>query len=110
MNNPIIPQTEAIEHPPEHPTSPLKGGIEGGSFSAGPIPQRRGQRHPPECDPGRRLIAAVACQAVIDIIRPRKDLTPRDIHTARQFITENQEIYLALGIPAAKLKTLVSAS
>jgi hypothetical protein len=100
MNNLIIPQNNPNEHPLE---------FEGHATWGGPIaPGRKGQRHPDECDPGRRLIAAVACLAVLDLIRPPKTLDPWDQHSARKFITEYQDIYLALGIPAAKLETLVS--
>lgn len=109
MNNLIIPETASKEHPPDIPFSP-NGEFKGRPGWGGPVPGRKGEHHPPECDPGRRLIAAVACLAVLDLIRPPKTLTPRDHYSARQFVTEYQDIYLALGIPAAKLETLVSAN
>lgn len=79
------------------------------STSDNNIPSRKGHLVPAGCDPVRRLVAAVAVQAITDIIRPPANLPEYHHQTARDFLHRNQDLYLMLGIPYNKLATLLGA-
>lgn len=58
-------------------------------------------------DPYRRLLAAVAMQALVDIIWPSKYIEPDDIISAFHFVTGERDIYLHLGIPIERYNALL---
>jgi hypothetical protein len=58
-------------------------------------------------DPIRHLVAAVALQAVQDLLYPKSNLERWDWDTARQFVAENEALYRALDIPAEKIRMVL---
>lgn len=69
------------------------------------LPQRRDkamQTH----DPVRRIVAAVALQALVDLLEPHKYLSRLQYRHARQFLLENRDLYIKLGIPRSKVEAL----
>lgn len=94
------------------------------AVSALPSPQRGGvgwpwrllnQRRQPyrtrslAADPYRRLLAAIVCQAVIDVVMPQSGAfkpTPHDRYTAQRFLLENRQTLIELDIPYHKVDFL----
>lgn len=70
------------------------------------LPVRKGSNLPESYDPWQRLLAAIALQAVVDIVNPEKCLTQDEHLTARTFVRDNRMLYQELGIPQAKLTLL----
>lgn len=68
---------------------------------------QRPRRFPDGCDPYRRLLAAVALLAVLDIVRPPANLEDIDLISAREFVLNCPEVYRALGIPDRKIKAVL---
>lgn len=58
-------------------------------------------------DPYRRLLTAVALQALVDLIWPADNLEPDEALSALRFVTGEREIYLHLGIPVERYNALL---
>lgn len=112
-----VPAVSAPPSPMRTPEARRAGaGAEGG--------QRRGevwlwrplnQRRQPyrtrslAADPYRRLLAAIVCQAVIDVVNPQTGAfkpSPHDRYTAQRFLLENRQILIELDIPYHKVDFL----
>lgn len=52
----------------------------------------------------RRIIAAVCMLAARDAIRPPQNLPARHRWGARQFVQDQSDLYLALGVPYPRLE------
>lgn len=98
MNTPIVTQT-----------SP-KNQLGQSTNPAWPHPFRGQRRHSvrENFDPVRRLVAAVACQAVVDLIRPpcNPKLTPADRRTAWLFLCQHRQTLRELGVSSQSLDFL----
>lgn len=70
------------------------------------IEPRKGSNLPELYDPWQRLLAAIALQAVVDVVNPEKCLTSDERWTARAFIRDHRLLYQELGIPQTKLTLL----
>ena len=70
---------------------------------------QRPRRYPDGCDPYRRLLAAVALLAALDVIRPPAALDDIDRLSAIEFMADCPDLYRALGIPDRKIKEALAS-
>lgn len=103
MNSSIVSQLSTLN---QAPPSPSRRGAGGEVSWPWPSPRLRRYGVKKPFDPTRRLIAAVAAQAVLDLIEPESILTRSEQHSAFVFLCQHRQILLDLNIPGHKLDFL----
>lgn len=70
-------------------------------------PHARTKYNPSCVDPHKRLLVAIAAQAVVDLLWPNQKMGQGERAEALAFVLEHRDLYINLGIPAQKLDALV---